>query len=282
MRRALAADRLDFQLILRQNLTLVTANQCQAMESTVKRLVGKHILISAAANGIGRACLVAALEQGAQVYATDLVPIDTSGLPTDRLRTAVLDGTDPGAIDEFVTQLPDLHSVIHCIGYVHQGTVLTCDHAHWRRSFATNVDSFYYLLQAVLPRMLASGAGSVVCIASVASSLKGFPQRAAYGASKAALIGLVKAVAADYVEQGIRCNAVCPGTVMSASLLERIDALARHVGGHEKAMALFVGRQPMKRLGKPEEIAQMCVYLASDESRFVTGQAFAIDGGVTI
>lgn len=248
----------------------------------MSRLEGKHVLVTAAAQGIGRACVETFLREGATVHATDVDAKGLSTLPQGRLKTAVLDGTDPQAVADFVAGLNPLHSVVHCIGYVHQGSVLDCDQEHWQRSFRVNVDSFYYVLRAALPPMVTAQAGSIVCIASVASSIKGLPNRAAYGATKAALIGLVKSVAADYVAQGIRCNAVCPGTVTSPSLLGRMAEVGKSLGDLEKARAMFISRQPMNRLGTPEEIAALCLYLASDESRFVTGQAMAIDGGITI
>ena len=246
------------------------------------RVEGKHVLVTAAARGIGRACVEACLREGAHVHATDLDGPELATLSHERLASRALDGTDARGVQEFLNGLPVLDAVIHCIGYVHQGTVLECHPTQWQQSFRVNVDSFYYLLQAVLPRMLSAKAGSIVCIASVASSIKGLPNRAAYGATKAALIGLVKSVAVDYVAYGVRCNAVCPGTVTSPSLLERMSSLARTLGDEAKARAMFISRQPMNRLGSPEEIASLCLYLASDESKFVTGQAIAIDGGITI
>ena len=247
----------------------------------MSRLAGKHIWVTAAANGIGRACAERFLVEGARVSATD---IDLEGLGTlpDPVARAALDSTDADAVRAYAAGLGPLDAVVHCVGTVHHGSVLGCDAAAWRRSFEVNVDSFYHLLQAVLPAMLEARAGSIVCISSIASSLKGLPNRAAYGASKAALIGLVKSVAADFVGHGIRANAVCPGTVSSPSLLGRVEELGREVGGSDEAMAMFVARQPMGRLGTPDEVAQLCLFLASDESRFVTGQAYAVDGGATI
>ena len=244
-------------------------------------LAGKRIWITAAANGIGRACAERFVAEGASVFATD---IDADGLQTlDACpNRAVLDSTDARAVANYAARVGHLDAVVHCVGTVHNGRVLDCTAADWARSFDVNVHSFFHLLHAVLPSMIEARAGSIVCIASIASSLKGLPNRAAYGATKAALIGLVKSVAADFVSHGVRANAVCPGTVTSPSLLGRVEELGREVGGSDEAMAMFVARQPMGRLGTPEEIAGLCLYLASDESRFVTGQALAIDGGITI
>jgi 2-keto-3-deoxy-L-fuconate dehydrogenase len=193
-----------------------------------------------------------------------------------------VDGTDVAAVNTMAASVGPVDSAIHCVGYVDQGAILECDEARWARSFSINVDSFFFLARAILPAMCERRSGSIVCISSVASSVKGFVNRAAYGSTKAALIGLVKSIAADYVTDGVRCNAVCPGTVDSPSLRQRIEELGRTVGGTDKALAMFVSRQPMGRMCTPAEVAKLCLYLASDESRFVTGQAYAIDGGITI
>ena len=245
------------------------------------RLAGKRIWVTAAANGIGRACAEQFATEGATVFATD---VDGAALATlgRAVTHAALDSTDPGAVRAYAIRAGPIDAVVHCVGMVHHGSVLDCSAADWRRSFEVNVDSFYHLLQAVLPPMIAARAGSIVCISSIASSLKGLPNRAAYGATKAALIGLVKATAADFVAHGIRVNAVCPGTVTSPSLLGRVEELGREVGGSDEAMAMFVARQPMGRLGTTDEVARLCLFLASDESSFVTGQAYAVDGGATI
>ena len=246
------------------------------------RLQGKNILVTAAGRGIGRACALAASAEGAQVVATDIDRPALEGLDNPSITTVVLDGTDPEAVRSLVEDSPRFDTLIHCIGYVHQGTALECDLRSWRRSFEINVESFFFAACAVVPGMQKAGRGSIVCVSSVASSLKGLPRRAAYGASKSAVNGLVKSLAADYITDGIRCNAVCPGTVSSPSLEERITALGQEIGGYEKAHQKFISRQPMMRFGTPEEIASLCVYLASDESSFVTGQLLAIDGGITI
>ena len=244
-------------------------------------LAGKRIWVTAAANGIGRACAERFQSEGAEVFATDIDGDGLKALPSP-LRTAALDSGDPLAVAAYARDIGPLDGVMHCVGAVHHGTVLDCDDADWHAQFRINVDSFYYLLHGVLPAMIDRRAGSIACISSVASSVKGLPMRASYGATKAALIGLVKSVAADYVGIGIRANAVCPGSVTSPSLLDRVNQLGREVGSSEEAMSMFVARQPMGRLGTPEEVASLCRSLMSDESRFVTGQAYAIDGGMTI
>jgi 2-keto-3-deoxy-L-fuconate dehydrogenase len=246
------------------------------------RLQGKSVLVTAAGRGIGRACALAASAEGASVVAADIDPLALEGLDGASIETVVLDGTNREAIRSLVASASGFDALMHCIGYVHQGTALECDVQSWRRSFEINVDSFFFAACAVLPGMQKARRGSIVCISSVASSLKGLPRRAAYGASKSAINGLVKSLAADYVADGIRCNAVCPGTVSSPSLDERITTLGRQVGGYDKAYDMFIARQPMMRFGTPEEVASLCVYLASDESSFVTGQLLAIDGGITI
>lgn len=245
-------------------------------------LAGKTLLLTAAAQGIGRAALEAALANGARVFATDRTLEPLQNLKHDRLEKAAVDGTDAAAVLQHVMTNGPFDGVIHCIGYVHSGAVLECDQDSWTRSFRINVDSFYHVLQAVLPGMIERGGGSIVAISSVASTIKGVPTRAAYSASKAAMLGLVKSVAADYVRKGIRINAVCPGTVDSPSLRERIADLGKTVGGEAEARAQFIARQPMQRLGTPREIAELCVYLCSDLAGFITGQAVVIDGGMTL
>lgn len=246
------------------------------------RLSGKRLVVTAAGNGIGRACVTRLANEGATIFATDIDGAALAQLPVGAAKTAVIDGADAAAVADYFAGVGRIDGAVHCVGFVHQGTILECDHDCWRDSFRINVDSFYHLLQALLPRMIADGGGSIACIASVASSIRGLPRRAAYGATKAALIGMAKSVAADYAEASIRCNAVCPGTVMTPSLRERMAAIAASVGGLDQAMQQFVGRQPMGRLGQPEEIAALCAYLMSDDSAFVTGQHIAIDGGITI
>lgn len=245
-----------------------------------QRLTGKTALVTAAANGIGHASAMALAARGAQVIATD---IDTGKLAKlDASNEAItgkpLDVMDTEEVKALIAELPPLNILVNCAGWVHDGTILDCDDAAWDRSFGLNAKAMFQVTKAVLPGMLHKGAGSIVNIASIVSSEKGAPRRFAYGASKAAIIGMTKAIAADFVKDGIRCNAICPGTVESPSLKERLAA----TGDYEKAHAAFAARQPMGRLGKPEEIAEMVCYFAGDESAFTTGQTFAIDGGWSI
>nr|WP_221301397.1 SDR family oxidoreductase [Pseudoxanthomonas broegbernensis] len=240
----------------------------------------KSVLITAAGAGIGRASALACAAEGARVLAAD---IDTAALASLRderpaIATAVLDVTDAAAIAALAAAHPHVDVLFNCAGYVHQGGILECGEDAWRRTFDINVDAMYRLCRALLPGMVARGSGSIVNMSSVASSIKGVANRFAYGASKAAVIGLTKAIAADHVGDGVRCNAICPGTVRTPSLAARVAAL----GGDEDAVwRAFAQRQPMGRLGRPEEIAALLVYLASDESAFTTGQIHVVDGGWT-
>ena len=242
------------------------------------RLSGKHAFVTAAGAGIGRATALAFAEAGATVLATDIREDSLASLAFSHpaISTQLLDVTDPAAIQSAVASAGPIDVLFNCAGYVHAGTILDTDDAAWRRSFAINVDSMFHLCRAVLPGMLARGAGSIVNMSSVASSIKGVPNRFAYGATKAAVIGLTRAIAADYVARGIRCNAICPGTVKTPSLAERVRALG---GDEEAAWRGFTSRQPMGRLGEPEEIAALAVYLASDEASFTTGAIHIVDGG---
>lgn len=242
------------------------------------RLAGKHCLLTAAAAGIGRATALAFAQEGADVLATD---VDAAGLETlhtgqPAIRIKRLDVTDATQITALAVANPDTDVLFNCAGWVHAGSILDTSDAAWRRSFAINVDAMFHLCKAVLPGMLARGRGSIVNMASVASSVKGVPNRFAYGTTKAAVIGLTKSIAAEYVTRGIRCNAICPGTVKTPSLEQRVAALG---GDPQAAWRAFTARQPMGRLGAPEEIAQLAVYLASDESSFTTGAIHVIDGG---
>ena len=243
------------------------------------RLEGKTAVVTAAGQGIGRAIAEAFLAEGASVVASDLDPSLLDGLEDEGARTATLDVTDSAAVSDYLEGLPTPQVLCNCAGFVHHGTVLDCDEREWARSFDLNVTSMHRTIAALLPRMLEGGGGSIINIASGASSIKAAPNRYVYGATKAAVIGLTKAVAIDFIRQGVRCNAICPGTVESPSLDGRIEALGAQVGGVDKARAMFVERQPMGRLGIPQEIAALAVYLASDESRFTTGTTAVIDGG---
>lgn len=243
---------------------------------TSRRLAGKRALVTAAGAGIGRATALAFAAAGADVLATD---IDASALSSlaglhPGIHTLVLDVTDPAAVAAIATNPVDV--LFNCAGFVHAGTILDTEDSAWRRSFAINVDSMYHLCRAVLPGMLERGQGSIVNMSSVASSIKGVPNRFAYGTTKAAVIGLTRSIAADFVSRGVRCNAICPGTVKTPSLGERVRALG---GDETAAWKSFTDRQPMGRLGEPGEIAALAVYLASDESSFTTGTVHVIDGG---
>lgn len=246
------------------------------------RLQGKTAFLTAAGQGIGRAVAEAFVREGARVIATDL---NESLLVTlHGAITLKLDALDPNAIEAAAAAYGPVDVLFNGAGYVHAGTVLDCSEADWDFAFNLNVRSQFRTIRAFLPGMLANhggrGGGSIINIASVAGSIKGAPNRFVYGATKAAVIGLTKSVAADFITQGIRCNAICPGTVESPSLRERIAAQAAANGQTPAQVeAAFVARQPMGRLGTPEEIALLAVYLASDESRFTTGTAQIIDGG---
>ena len=243
---------------------------------------GKRALVTAAGQGIGRAIAEAYAREGARVMATSLT---TGKLETlkresgDRIEIAALDVTDRDAIARLaVSQKDPIDVLVNAAGYVADGTILDCDDATWERSFDVNVTSMFHTCKAFLPGMLKAGRGSIVNIASVASHLKGVPRRFAYQASKAAVIGLTKSIAMDFVATGVRCNAICPGTTDSPSLRERMKAL----GNYDEARKMFISRQPMGRLGTPEEIAALALYLGSDESAFTTGAVFVADGGQTL
>jgi 2-keto-3-deoxy-L-fuconate dehydrogenase len=242
------------------------------------RLSGKHALVTAAGAGIGRATALAFAEAGATVLATDIQQESLASLAASHpsIRTQTLDVTDAAAIQSLAASAGRIDVLFNCAGYVHAGTILDTDDASWRRSFAINVDSMFHLCRALLPGMIERRAGSIINMSSVASSIKGVPNRFAYGTTKAAVIGLTRAIAADYVAAGIRCNAICPGTVKTPSLADRVRAM----GGDEEAVwAGFTARQPMGRLGEPKEIAALALYLASDESSFTTGTIHVVDGG---
>jgi 2-keto-3-deoxy-L-fuconate dehydrogenase len=243
-----------------------------------QRLAGKTAFVTAAANGIGRATALAFARAGARVIATDLndkALADLSGCATLKL-----DVLDPAAIEAAAKAHGPVDVLFNCAGYVHAGNVLECTEEQWAFAFDLNVRSMYRTIKAFLPGMLARGQGSIINMASAASSIKGVPNRFVYATTKAAVIGLTKSVAADYVGQRIRCNAICPGTVESPSLRERIAAQASQSGKTTAEVeAMFVSRQPMGRLGKAEEIAALAVYLASDDAAFTTGTTQVIDGG---
>ena len=244
-------------------------------------LQGKRVLISAAGQGIGLASAQAFAAAGAVVFGSD-IRID-SLLDEPGIQARVLDVTSASAIEALRAELGDIDVLFNCAGFVHSGGILECDEAAWERSLALNVTAMYRMIRAFLPGMQRRGGGSIINMASVVSSVKAVPNRVAYGASKAAVIGLTKAVAADHVAEGIRCNAICPGTVDSPSLHQRIAAQALAQGRDaQEVYRQFVNRQPMGRLGSAEEIAQLAVYLASDASAYTTGGVHLIDGGMSL
>jgi len=243
------------------------------------RLAGKTAFITAAGQGIGRGAALAFAREGARVWATDLNTQKLADLEgKDGIRTKGLNVTDEAAINELAAEVGQIEVLFNCAGFVHHGTLLECTPKDWDFSFNLNVKSMYLVTRAFLPGMLKHGAGSIINMSSIASSVKGLPNRFVYGATKAAVIGLTKAIAADYVKQGIRCNAIGPGTVDTPSLGERINAFADPV----QARKDFIARQPMGRLGSVEDITGILVFLASDESKFATGNLYSIDGGMTI
>ena len=243
------------------------------------RLAGKRALVTAAGQGIGRASVLAMAAEGAQVLATDVnAKLLESYAGVANVTTTPLDVLDKAAIQALVANIETPHVVFNCAGFVHAGSILQATDADWDFAFNLNARAQYWMIQALLPGMLKQGGGSIINMASVCGSLKGLPNRFLYGASKAAVVGLTKSVAADYVAQGIRCNCIAPGTVDTPSLGDRINAFDDPV----VARAAFVARQPMGRLAQADEIAPIIVYLASEESKFATGQIFAVDGGMTI
>jgi 2-keto-3-deoxy-L-fuconate dehydrogenase len=239
------------------------------------RLNGKTALITAAGQGIGRATAEAFVREGAKVIATDINEKTLAEL--SGMTTRVLDVTKADSVAAIASEFPEVNVLYNCAGVVHAGTILECSEDDWNFALSLNVTAQYRMIRAFLPGMIALGGGAIINMSSVASSIKGVPNRFAYNATKAAVIGLTKSVAADFVTKGIRCNCICPGTVETPSLLQRL----RDTGDFDKAYADFTARQAMGRFGKPEELAALAVYLASDESGFTTGHAHVIDGGWT-
>ena len=244
------------------------------------RLENKRTLITAAGQGIGLSTALAFANEGAEVVATDINPDTLNSLSNEnpRIETRLLDVTKPEEIQQAAEETGPIDVLFNCAGFVHHGTILDCEENDWEFSFNLNVRSMYRMIRAFLPAMLEAGGGNIINMSSVASSVMGLPNRFVYGASKAAVIGLTKSVAKDYIKQGIRCNAICPGTVESPSLQERIKAQG---GNLEEVRAAFIARQPIGRIGTPEEIAAIALYLASDESAYTTGVAFSVDGGMS-
>ncbi|MBS0560701.1 MAG: SDR family oxidoreductase [Proteobacteria bacterium] len=246
------------------------------------RLADKTAFVTAAGQGIGRATALAFAAEGARVIATDLNEGLLAKIASDRIETFRLDATDPEAIKAAGAKAGPVDILFNCAGFVHHGSILDATEEEWDFAFTLNTRSVFRMVRAFLPGMLAKGGGSIISVASAASSIKGAPNRCIYGATKAAIIGLTRSIAADYVTKGVRCNAICPGTVQTPSLDDRIAAQAAAAGSVQAARDAFIARQAMGRLGSPEEIAALAVYLASDDSAFVTGQAIVIDGGWTL
>lgn len=244
------------------------------------RLQGKRVFVSAAGQGIGRAAATMMAREGADVLATDLHADKLRGL--EGMEIAPLDVMDDAALRDAITRGGPFDAMFNCAGFVHQNDALTCTDAEWEFGFDLNVRAMWKAMQAALPAMIERGRGSIVNMSSAASSIKGAPNRFLYGATKAAVVGMTRAVAVDVVKQGVRVNCICPGTVETPSWEDRVAANAAQAGGLDAARAAFVARQAMGRLAQPEEIAALVTYLCSDESAFVTGQAIVIDGGWTL
>jgi 2-keto-3-deoxy-L-fuconate dehydrogenase len=252
-------------------------------ETMPGRLQGKLAFCTASGAGIGRATAIAFAKEGARVVATDVDESRLKGLAEEGVAECLrLDVRDATAVEAMAERFSPVDILLNAAGYVHHGTVLECSDADWDFSFDLNVRSMHRTIRAFLPGMLHKGKAAIVNIASAAGSIRGVPNRYVYGATKAAVIGLTKSVAIDFIRQGIRCNAICPGTIHSPSLDERIAELGKTVGSVENARQMFIDRQPMGRLGKPEEVAALAVYLASDESAFTTGTTMLVDGGFTL
>jgi 2-keto-3-deoxy-L-fuconate dehydrogenase len=245
-------------------------------------LTGKTAFVTAAAQGIGRATALEFAAAGARVIATDVNEALVHQIASDRIHTARLDVLHAADVAQAALDAGPVDILFNCAGFVHQGSILDATDDEWDFAFELNARSMFRTMKAFLPGMLDRGHGVIINMASVASSVKGVPNRFIYSASKAAVIGMTRSVATDYVTRGIRCNCLCPGTVHTPSLDERIEANAAAAGSVEAARAAFIARQPMGRLGTPEEIAALAVYLASDAAQFITGQAVIIDGGLTL
>lgn len=241
----------------------------------MSRLIQKRALVTAAGQGIGRASAIAMAREGAKVYATDVNATALEGLADEGIQTFVLDVRDKSAIAAATVTTGPIDILFNCAGYVASGTILECDEDQWAFSVDLNLTAMYRMCRAFLPGMITSGGGSIINMASVASSVIAAPGRFVYGATKAGVIGMTKSIAADFIQKNIRCNAICPGTVESPSLEARLHA----TGDYAAAKAAFIARQPIGRIGLPEEIAALVVYLSSDESSYTTGVAHVIDGG---
>ena len=244
------------------------------------RLEGKEVIITAAGQGIGKATAITFHNEGANVTATDINEKTLSDLNKEypKIKVNKLDSTKNDDVRSFINSFTNIDVLFNAVGFVHHGTILECDEKDWDFSFDTNIKSMYFMCKAALPIMIKNNGGSIINVASVASSIKGLPNRFVYGASKAAIIGLTKSIASDFVKQKIRCNAIAPGTVFTPSWEDRVKQSPDPV----KAKKDFIARQPMGRLGTAQEIADFAIYLASDESTFTTGNTFSVDGGMTI
>ena len=244
------------------------------------RLEGKEVIITAAGQGIGKATAITFHKEGANVTATDINEKTLSDLNKEypKIKVNKLDSTKNDDVKSFINSFTNIDVLFNAVGFVHHGTILECDEKDWDFSFDTNIKSMYFMCKAALPIMIKNNGGSIINVASVASSIKGLPNRFVYGASKAAIIGLTKSIASDFVKQKIRCNAIAPGTVFTPSWEDRVKQSPDPV----KAKKDFIARQPMGRLGTAQEIADFAIYLASDESTFTTGNTFSVDGGMTI
>jgi len=243
-------------------------------------LENKNIIVTAAGQGIGRATAIAFHNEGANVIATDLneKTLQTLNKEYPKIKIYTLDSTDNNAIKAFTKTIEKIDVLFNAVGFVHHGTILECEEKDWDFSFNVNVKSMYLMIKSIIPKMIKQNKGSIINVSSIASSIRGLPFRFVYGASKAAIIGLTKSIAADYVKQNIRCNAIAPGTVHTPSWEDRVNASKDPI----QAKKDFIARQPMGRLGTPDEIAAIAVYLASNESSFATGNTFSVDGGMTI
>ena len=245
-----------------------------------KRLENKNVIITAAGQGIGRATAIAFHNEGANVIATDIneATLEILNKEYPNIKVKKLDSTDKNAVEKFSESLYEVDALFNAVGFVHHGTILDCDEKDWDFSFNVNIKSMYFMTKSILPKMIKKNKGNVINVSSIASSLKGLPNRFVYGTTKAAIIGFTKSIASDFLKNNIRCNAIAPGTVHTPSWEERVQA----ADNPDQAKKDFIARQPMGRLGTPEEIATLAIYLASDESDFITGIIHSIDGGMSI
>ena len=245
-----------------------------------KRLENKNVIITAAGQGIGKATAIAFHNEGANVIATDIneETLEILNKEYPNIKVKKLDSTDKDAVEKFSASLDKVDVLFNAVGFVHHGTILECDEKDWDFSFNINIKSMYFMTKSILPKMVKKNKGNVINVSSIASSLKGLPNRFVYGTTKAAIIGFTKSIASDFLKNNIRCNAIAPGTVHTPSWEERVQS----ADNPDQAKKDFIARQPMGRLGTPEEIATLAIYLASDESGFITGVTHSIDGGMSI